>query len=163
MRSGVPSSPLTTRWSSQTFSASVLPMGPPFLRKSSMLNVSDSICLVYFEPRGECRVRREPCAGWSMAVVACRSPWCVPQDPGRCFDLGCSLSHADLPAGGVDGSVVEPAQENTVAGVGRSALGIRYDVVDFAPAGGNLAAGDEASAVAQGDGLALVGCEAALG
>src|SRR5690606_21082611 len=51
MRSGVPSAPLTTRWSSHTFSASVLPMGPPFLRKSSVPNVGDSIWLVYFAPQ----------------------------------------------------------------------------------------------------------------
>src|SRR5690554_4593470 len=83
-------------------------------------------------------------------------------EPSWCLHVGDLVDHPDLPAGGGDGSVVEPAQDHSVVGVGGAAFGVGGDVVDFAPGGGDGAAGDEASAVAEGDGAALLGREAAL-
>jgi len=57
-----------------------------------------------------------------------------------------------------------PAQEDAVVDVGRSAVFVADDVVDFAPLGGDRAFGDEAgAAVSEGDGAALSFGESADG
>ena len=62
----------------------------------------------------------------------------------------------------IDESVMEPAEQHTVVGVGRPAVHMLQNMVDFTPAGGNTAAGDDAAAVAEGDRAALVPVEHAF-
>ena len=62
----------------------------------------------------------------------------------------------------VDESVMEPAEQHTVVGVGRSAVDVLQNVVDLTPAGRDTAAGDDAAAVAERDRAALVPVEDAL-
>src|SRR5690606_35833649 len=99
----------------------------------------------------------------SGSGFACGAPRAVPWDPGWGPGVRGAMSPPGLPAGGFDASGVEPAAQHSVAGVSRSASSIAGHMVDFAPAGWNVAARDEATTVAQGDGLALVRGEAALG
>ena len=83
-------------------------------------------------------------------------------DPGWCLQVRDAADHSDLPAGGVDGSVVEPAQANPVVGVGETQVRPAVDVVDLGPAGGNVTAGHDAGAVAQLDRSPLLPVEGAL-
>ena len=80
-------------------------------------------------------------------------------EPGWCLHFGDAVVHPDSPAHGVDESVVVPAEQHPVIGVRRAALRVLLDVVDFAPAGGDTAAGDDAPAVAERDRAALVPVE----
>ena len=77
-------------------------------------------------------------------------------------DVWGAVSHADVPAAGVEVAVVVPAEEDAVVGVGGAAVGVVSDVVDFAPCGGDGAAGDDAAAVAERDRAALVSVEDAF-
>ena len=58
--------------------------------------------------------------------------------------------------------MVMPAEHHSVVDVGRPTTGMFVNVVDFAPLGGDVAARDDASAVAQGDRPPLMVCEDAL-
>jgi hypothetical protein len=58
---------------------------------------------------------------------------------------------------------MEPAEQNAVVGVGRTAPRGLVDVMDLAPRGRHVAPGDDAPAVAKGDRLALVRREHAVG
>ena len=55
--------------------------------------------------------------------------------------------------------MVVPTQQHPVVGVRRTAVGPFADVINFAPDRGDVAPGDEASAVAEADRFALVGGE----
>ncbi|MGO1467634.1 hypothetical protein, partial [Microbacterium gubbeenense] len=55
-----------------------------------------------------------------------------------------------------------PTQQHAVIGVGLAAVSVLVHVVDLAPPSRNRTAGDDASAVAGGDGSALVSVEQAL-
>ena len=79
------------------------------------------------------------------------------------FDLGCAVLHLDVPGAVFDVAVVSVAEEDAVVGVGFTALGVGGDVVDFAPLGGGVAAGDDAAAVAGEDDAFLVVGEDSLG
>ena len=79
------------------------------------------------------------------------------------FDLGCAVLHLDVPGAVFDVAVVSVAEEDAVVGVGFTALGVGGDVVDFAPLGGGVAAGDDAAAVAGEDDAFLVAGEDSLG
>ena len=59
--------------------------------------------------------------------------------------------------------MVVPAEGDAVVGVGGAASGVFVDVVDFAPGRGDVAAGDEAFLVAEGDRAALGGGEDPVG
>ena len=65
-------------------------------------------------------------------------------------------------AEGVDESVVPPAEQDSVVGVGRAAFGVVGDVMRFAPSRGHAAAGDDAAAVAEGERAPLVAVEEAF-
>src|SRR5665647_2003700 len=93
----------------------------------------------------------------------CASPRPTEVQPSWCPDLGDAVAHPDLPAGGVDRAVVEPAEQYTVVGMG--AVGIMrvgVDVVDLAPPSRDVAPRDGAAPVAERDGTALVAGEAPL-
>ena len=60
-----------------------------------------------------------------------------------------AIDHPDLPATRVDGSMMEPAEQNSVVGVRRPAAGMLLDVMDLAPLRRDVAAGNEASTVPQ--------------
>ena len=79
------------------------------------------------------------------------------------FVLGCPVFHLDVPGAVFDVAVVSVAEEDAVVGVGFTALGVGVDVVDFAPWGGGVAAGDDAPAVAGEDDAFLVVGEDSLG
>ncbi len=59
--------------------------------------------------------------------------------------------------------MVVPAEGNTVVGMGGAAAGVFGDVVDLTPGRGDMTAGDEALAVAEGDRAALVDGEDPVG
>ena len=86
--------------------------------------------------------------------------------------VGCHFWVGSFPWGGLiwgvpgavfDVAVVSVAEEDAVVGVGFTALGVGGDVVDFAPLGGGVAAGDDAAAVAGEDDAFLVAGEDSLG
>ena len=77
--------------------------------------------------------------------------------------MGCPVFHLDVPGAVFDVAVVSVAEEDAVVGVGFTALGVGGDVVDFAPLGGGVAAGDDAAAVAGEDDAFLVVGEDSLG
>jgi hypothetical protein len=58
---------------------------------------------------------------------------------------------------------MKPAQEHTVVGVRFATDSIRFDVVDFAPASGNLATRNQATTIAERDRPAQLRGEATLG
>src|SRR5690554_7629578 len=87
-------------------------------------------------------------------------PLAVALEPGGSFHMRRPVDHADVPTGGPDGAVVEPAQQHPVVGMSRPAFGVRDDVVDLGGRGGDGAAGDDAATIAEGDCLALVRGEA---
>ena len=62
----------------------------------------------------------------------------------------------------VDESVMEPAEQHAIVGVGGSAVDVLQNVVDLTPSGRDTAAGDDAAAVAERDRAALVPVEDAL-
>ena len=77
--------------------------------------------------------------------------------------MGEPVFHLDVPGAVFDVAVVSVAEEDAVVGVGFTALGVGGDVVDFAPLGGGVAAGDDAAAVAGEDDAFLVVGEDSLG
>ena len=77
--------------------------------------------------------------------------------------MGCPVFHLDVPGAVFDVAVVSVAEEDAVVGVGFTALGVGGDVVDFAPLGGGVAAGDDAAAVAGEDDAFLVAGKDSLG
>ena len=79
------------------------------------------------------------------------------------IDMGEPVFHLDVPGAEFDVAVVSVAEEDAVVGVGFAALGVGGDVVDFAPLGGGVAAGDDAAAVAGEDDAFLVVGEDSLG
>ena len=80
-------------------------------------------------------------------------------DPGGGEDFGNTVGDADFPAVVAEVSVVVPAEQDPVVGVGGATCGVVVDVVDFAPPGGDAAAGDQASAISERDRSALVPVE----
>src|SRR6478752_82193 len=91
-----------------------------------------------------------------MQLVAAGS--LVGVDPAGWDDLGVAVfGHPDLPVALVDQGVVETAETATIFHAGGSTVQPPDDVVDVAPAGRPVAAGEGASAVPQGHGAADAG------
>ena len=76
--------------------------------------------------------------------------------------FGDAVVHPDLPADEVDEAVMEPAEQHTIVGVGRPAVDMLENMMDFTPSGRHTTAGDDAPAVPEGDRAALVPVEHAL-
>ena len=78
-------------------------------------------------------------------------------DPGGWPHPGDAVAHHDLPDPGVHGGVVVPALQAFVVQVGPATQRPRDHVVDLAPFGRQVAAGDHTATVPGDQGLALRG------
>ncbi len=77
--------------------------------------------------------------------------------------LGDAVSHSHIPPMGSKVSVVEITEHDPVVGVGRAAIGVFVDVMDFTPRCRDITARDHATLVAECDGFALMRGEYAAG
>jgi hypothetical protein len=77
-------------------------------------------------------------------------------NPIRRLDLWRSSVHPNLPAGLIDGPVMEPAQQNSVVCVGRTASSVFPNVVYFAPRYGYPATGNHATTIPNANDAALL-------
>ena len=83
-------------------------------------------------------------------------------EPEWCLHFGYASVDPDAPWPGVDESVVRPAEQDSVVGVGGAGFGVVGDVVHFTPSRRHTAAGDDAAAVAEGERASLVAVEEAF-